>query len=147
LVAITYGTGQPYTYAVEKIQVYTEFVRLSSEAVENRWRSDDKLQALSPDGSFAVLSDWNTPSSSGVLKLKIANVQTGAIAATLDPGYAFNAPSSSYPGRSIGSFMTDREVIVSPDNTRDAKGDEVNGKLRIVSGKAEQWNVRSQRRG
>jgi hypothetical protein len=132
-VAITYGTGQPYTYSVEKAEVYTEFVRLSSERAVNGWQSDDKPQALSPDGSFAVLSDWNTPNSSGVLKLKIANAQTGAFARTVDTGYAFGSPPSGYPGRSVGNFMTDHELIVSPDNTRDTRGDEMNGKLKIVN--------------
>jgi hypothetical protein len=132
-VAITYGTGQPYTYSVEKADVYTEFVRLSSEGTMNGWLSDDKPQALSPDGSFAVLSDWRTQNSSGVLKLKIANAQTGASVATVDTGYAFGSPPSGYPGRSVGNFMTDRELIVSPDNTRDTRGDEMSGKLKIVN--------------
>jgi hypothetical protein len=132
-VAVTYGTGQPYTYSVEKAEVYTEFASLSPEGNVKGWRSDDKPQAVSSDGSFAVLSDWDTPNSSGVLKLKIANGQTGAITATVDTGYAFGSPPSGYPGRSVGTFMTDRELIVSPDNTRDAQGDPIKGKLKIVN--------------
>jgi WD40 repeat protein len=136
LVAITYGAGRPYTFAVQKVEAYIQFVHLSSGEIETSWRSDDKIQTLSPDGSFAALSDWSAPQTSGVLKLKITNVQKAAIATVVDPGYFFRSSTSSYPGRCIGSFITNLKIVLSPDATRDERGDGANGKLKLVNWKS-----------
>jgi hypothetical protein len=131
VVAVTFGSGKPYTYGVEMMQVYTEVIRLSSTSLWGSWKSSDVPQSLSPTGSLALISDWSN-SKGGILQLEVLNSQTGDHISTLETGYAFRTPPSDYRGRSSGKFLTEREVLISPDDTRDLKGDKGGDKLKIM---------------
>jgi hypothetical protein len=112
-------------------RVHNELVDLSTGQIQSTWESMDIPQALSPDGKLAAVSDWET--SDLLVEVGIVDTQTGQKLKTLRSGYKFGRPSQRVEtGRVIGKFLSDDEILLSPDEHIDSTGHKSGDALRIM---------------
>ena len=130
LFAITFGTGTR-TAEYEKASVHVEVIDVSDGSRRGSWEADDIPQTLSPDGTLAALSDWNVGGT--LLRLRVVNSNSGRTVAVLDGGFRFNKRDPGrIGGRITGRFVSDDEILLSPDGGWDRSGRYAGGCLRIV---------------
>jgi len=111
--------------------VHNELVDLAAGQVESSWESADIPQSLSPDGKFAAVSDWET--SSILVEVGIVDTHTGQKLKTLRSGYKFGKPwERVQTGRVIGKFLSDDEILLSPDEHIDRTGHKSGDALKIM---------------
>jgi len=112
-------------------QVHNELVDLATGQAQSSWESVDIPQSLSPDGKLAAVSDWET--SSILVEVEIVDAQTGQKLKTLHSGYKFGKPwERVQTGRVIGKFLSDYEILLSPDEHIDSTGHKSGDALRIL---------------
>jgi hypothetical protein len=96
-------------------------VDLATGQVQSSWESMDIPQSLSPDGKLAAVSDWAT--SDILVEVGIIDARTGRKLKTLQSGYKFRKPwEKTQTGRVIGKFLSDDEILLSPDEHIDRTG-------------------------
>lgn len=101
--------------------VRNELVDLATGRVQSSWESMDIPQSLSPDGKLAAVSDWAT--SDILVEVGIIDARTGRKLKTLQSGYKFRNPwEKTQTGRVIGKFLSDDEILLSPDEHIDRTG-------------------------
>ena len=112
-------------------RVHNELVDVSTGKIQSGWESMDLPQSLSPDGKRAAVSDWET--SNIVVEVGIVDTHTGQNLKTLHSGYKFGKPwERVQTGRVIGKFLSDDEILLSPDEHIDSTGHKSGDALRIM---------------
>jgi len=110
--------------------VQNELVDISTGQHRSVWESADIPQSLSPNGMLAAVSDWE--SSNILVEVKIVDTGTGQEVKTLHSGYKFGKPWNVDPhGRVIGKFLTDDEILLSPDEHIDRTGHQSGSGLKV----------------
>lgn len=128
--AISFGRGWQ-SEGYERVPVHVEMIDVSDGTRQGSWEADDILQALSPDGSRAAVSDWNARGP--LLKVAVVDSRTGTTVAVLDGGFRFTRRDGDQPkGRVVARFLSDDEVVLSPDGGWDSAGHYAGGNLRVV---------------
>jgi len=112
-------------------RVRNELLDLSTGEIQSNWESMDIPQSLSSDGKLAAVSDWET--SNILVEVGIVDTQTGRKLKTLRSGYKFGKPwDREQTGRVIGKFLSDDEILLSPDEHIDSTGHKSGDALRIM---------------
>lgn len=131
LFAISFGTGKQLESQFEKIPVHVEIINVSNGTSHGSWESDDIPQSLSPDGKLAAISDHEK--GGALLSLDVIDTSSGRKLAILDGGFKFEKPEAGQMmGRVVGRFLSDEEMVLSPDSNFDRSGHHSGGSLRIV---------------
>lgn len=131
LFAISFGTGQRLESHFEKIPVHVEIIDVSDGTRHGGWDSDDVPQSLSPDASLAAVSDHSI--GGPLLKLDVIDTHSGQKIAVLDGGFKFERPEANESiGRVVGTFLSDQEIVLSPDSNFDRSGHHSGDNLRVV---------------
>lgn len=137
LFLVSYGTNLPGNFGNKGFndlvnpRVHNELVDISTGERESTWASDDIPQSLSPDGTLAAVSDWggDTP----LVEIGIVNARTGKKITTLRSGYKFKKPwAPGVAGRVLARFLSDDEILLSPDEHVDSTGHKSGSSIKIV---------------
>jgi hypothetical protein len=132
LFAISFGMGQRLGSELQRIPVHVEIVDVSDGARRGSWDADDIPQSLSPDGKLAAVSDWNM-GGGALLKLDIFDTSSGKKLALLDGGFKFEKQEGGRTmGKVVGRFLSDDEILLSPDAVADRSGHHSGDSLRIA---------------
>jgi hypothetical protein len=131
LFAISFGTGQRMESQFERIPVHVEIIDVSDGTRHGSWDSDDIPQSLSPNAKLAAVSDHSM--GGALLKLDVIDTSSGKKLALLDGGLKFEKPEAGQTmGRVIGRFVSDEEILLSPDSNFDRSGHHSGKSLRIA---------------
>jgi len=131
LFAISFGTGQRMESQFERIPVHVEVIDVSDGTRHGSWDSDDIPQSLSRDAKLAAVSDHSM--SGALLKLDVIDTNSGKKLAVLDGGFKFGKPEAGQTmGRVVGRFVSDEEILLSPDSNFDLSGHHSGNSLRVV---------------
>ncbi len=138
LVLVSYGTKVPFVWGnkgfndlVNPQRVHNELVDISTGQRQSRWDSLDIPQSLSADGKLAAVSEWE--GSTPLVEVEIVDAQTGQKLKTLNSGFKFKKPWAAGPaGRVIGRFLSDDEILLSPDEHVDSTGHRSGDAFRTV---------------
>lgn len=137
LFLISYGTSLPSNWGnkgfndLVNAHVHNELVDISTSERKASWASDDIPQSLSPDGKFAAVSDWDgdTP----LVEIEIVDARTGKKITTLRSGYKFKKPwAPGAAGKVLARFLSEDEILLSPDEHVDSTGRKSGDSIRIV---------------
>ena len=111
--------------------VHNELVDLATGQIKSSWESVDVPQSLSPEGKLAAISDWET--SAVLVDVEIVDTHTGQKLKALHSGYKFGKPwERVQTGRVIGKFLSDDEILLSPDEHIDSTGHKSGDALKIM---------------
>ncbi|MGH9472663.1 MAG: hypothetical protein ACRD1M_07950 [Terriglobales bacterium] len=134
---LTYGTGLPSNRRDKGFNdlvnphVHNELVDISTGRRLSMWESRDIPQSLSADGKLAALSEWE--GARPLLEVEIMDAQTGEKLKTLSSGFKFKKPwAPGIAGRVLAKFLSDDEILLSPDAHSDSTGHHSGNVLKIV---------------
>jgi len=138
LFLLTYGTGLPPTWKKNEgfndlvnPRVHNELVDISTGQRQSSWESMDIPQSLSPDGKLAAVSEWE--GSTPLVEIEIVDAQTGQKLKTLNSGFKFKKPwAPGVSGRVIAKFLSNDEILLSPDEHIDSTGHHSGDALKIM---------------
>jgi hypothetical protein len=137
LFLLTYGTDLPPNWRNKGFndlvnpRVHNELVDISAGRRQSSWESSDIPQSLSADGKLAAVSEWE--GSTPLVEIDIVDAQTGQKLKKLASGFKFKKPWAPGPaGRVIGKFLSDDEILLSPDEHVDRTGHRSGESLRIL---------------
>lgn len=131
LFAISFSAGQRLESQFERIPVHVEVIDVSDGTRHGSWDSDDIPQSLSLDAKLAAVSDHSM--SESLLNLDVIDTNSGKKLAVLDGGFKFERPEAGQTmGRVVGRFVSDQEILLSPDSNFDRSGHHSGDSLRVV---------------
>ena len=135
LFLFSYGKAGRFTISgfndLTNPHVHNELVNISTGQLQSSWESMDIPQSLSPDGKLAAVSDWDA--SDILVEIEIVSTETGQRLKTLRSGYKFGKPwEKVQTGRVIGKFLSDDEILLSPDEHVDRNGHKSGRTIRIM---------------
>jgi len=129
--AISFARDWQRKSELEKLPVHVEIIDVFDGSQRGSWDSDDIPQSLSPDGKLAAVSDWNLDGP--LLKLNVVDASSGKKVAVLDGGFKFEKQEAGRTvGRVVGRFLSDDEILLSPDSNFDRSGHHSGNSLRIA---------------
>ena len=138
MVLVSYGTKVPLAWSnkgfndlVNPRRVHNELIDISTGQRQSSWDSSDIPQSLSPDGKLAAVSEWE--GTTPLVEIEIVDAQTGQKLKALDSGFKFKKPWAPGPaGRVVGKFLSNDEILLSPDEHFDRTGHRSGESLRIL---------------
>jgi hypothetical protein len=120
--AVSFGTGQrgPFEVGIDPVEVLIADV--SRGKLISDWQASDIPESISPTGALVALSDWNVENP--LLSVQIIDAKTGKKMASLKGGYSFaqNASYTDVVGEVIGKFVSETEILLTPNESWDATG-------------------------
>jgi hypothetical protein len=138
-VAISFGTGAAVINYMDKQPVHIAMVDVSTGKQVGAWDADDVPFSISPNAEYVALSDHST--SSRVMGVAILDTRTGSRLITLTGGFPNRA--GGYPDwkgtskdqfwtRIIAKFISDDELVMTPDGNKDQSGSDIGASLKVV---------------
>jgi len=130
--AISFGTGDPVLNSLDKRPVQTEMVDVSTGKPVGTWESDDLPMSVSPNADFVALSDHS--STGAVMGVVIVESKSGKKVATLSARYVFTEGETrqKFAARMTAKFISNDEVILTPDGNVDQWDDDGGPGIKIV---------------
>jgi hypothetical protein len=138
--ACAFGSeNQPGKYTFRAVPVQIEVVDISSGKVLGAWAAEDVPQALSPNGDLIAVSSWQRLHGR-VVPLAVFD-RNGHKITDLDDGFSFSEGSwffkidnpSKPLGRVVGRFVSNQEILLTPDGHTDETGHFSGESIRLVS--------------
>lgn len=122
---------QPAEFQAFPVQVAV--VDVSTGKILGRFGAEDVPQTISPNGDLLAISSWRGPRR-GVVPLQVFD-RNGQKVAELADGFSFreDAGPSKPLGRVQGRFLSNEEIIVSPDEHFDTTGHLSGDSLRVLT--------------
>jgi hypothetical protein len=122
---------QPYGFHPTPAQVAV--VDVSSGKVLGEWAAEDVPQAISPNGDLIAVSSWGA-THRGVVPLHMFD-RTGRKVAELADGFSFSedADQPKPMGRVMAAFLSNQEIVLSPDAHFDKTGHHSGDSLRLLT--------------
>lgn len=129
--AISFARDWQRQSELEKLPVRVEIIDASDGTRRGGWDADDIPQSLSPDGRLAAVSDWTL--GGPLLRIDVVDTSSGKKLAALDGGFKFEKQEAGRTmGRVVGRFLSNDEILLSPDSNFDRSGHHSGNSLRIV---------------
>lgn len=115
-----FGAEEQPMFGFFPTPVQIEVVDVSSGQILGGWISDDVPQSVSPNGELIAISWWRRPNQRRVVPLAVFD-RNGQEIAVLDDGFSYSkSDDQSAPvGRAIGRFVSNREILLTPDHSVD----------------------------
>jgi len=129
--AISFARDWQRQSELERLPVRVEIIDVSDGTRRGGWDADDIPQSLSPDAKLAAVSDHSMGEE--LLKLDVVDTNSGKNLAVLDGGFKFEKTEAGQTiGRVVGRFLSDEEILLSPDSKFDRSGQHSGDSLRIA---------------
>jgi hypothetical protein len=130
--AIAFGSSHQAPYGLRESPAHIDFVDVSTGTRLGSFEADDVPQSVSADGKLVAISDWNKRDNP--LGLSIFDA-TGHKLTTLNVGYSFKTqePGGKPIGRVIGKFVSEDQILLTPDEKRDFSGHQAGDNLQLLS--------------
>ncbi len=132
VIAVSFGTGAPVLNYMEKRTIHTELIDISSGRLLSSWASSDIPFSVSPNAKFVTVSDRDSVGS--VLRAVVVDAVSGKRIFKLADGFAFKNASSgdSFVARIVAKFVSEDEVVVTPDGNKDQAGYDVGQSIKFL---------------
>lgn len=134
-----FGSENQPRYGLLATPAQIEVIDISSGRILGEWASEDVPQSASPNGELIAVSAWQRPNQRRVVPLAVFD-RNGRKVADLNDGFSFkkNADQPKPLGRVIGRFVSNQEILLSPDGNIDETGHSSGDSIKLVSVTASQ---------
>ncbi|HEV2489117.1 MAG TPA: hypothetical protein VGT03_04860 [Candidatus Acidoferrales bacterium] len=126
LAAISFGTGAS-RLSDGRWPVHTEVIDVSTGEKLAGWDDDDVPMSISPHGDFLAISNHEIPSP--VMRIKILDCKSGKSVASLPTDAEV---PKNYFAVITAKFLSDDDLVLTPDNSADKSGRNVAAYVDIV---------------
>jgi hypothetical protein len=127
VVAVSFGTGA-VRFSDGRWPAYTEVIDASTGKKMGGWDADDVPFSISPYGDFVAIS--NHEMADPVISVKVLDSKSGRSVASL-PASTKQVPRN-YFATVIAKFLSDDDLVLTPNNGADQSGRNVGAYLDIV---------------
>lgn len=126
--ACAFGAKPKYNFFPHLTPAQVVLVDVSSGEILGGWASEDLPQSISPEGDLIAVSSGRV--REGLFPLNVIDSHGQTVASALTGGFAFKHPDQSKPlGRVVGLFVSERELLLGPDEGFDKAGQPSGDKL------------------
>lgn len=136
LAAISYGDGTSVTNYMEKRLIHNEMVDVTTGRRLASWNTGDLPLSIPPNGEYIAVS--NAVVTKGVMGIDVIESRSGKALASLSDGFGYPGAgqSKNAVGREIARFISNDDLLLTPDGNRDQSGHDAGEKLTIVAFKS-----------